>query len=246
MTPTSECILVFLRAPDRGKVKKRLARALGDDAALALYRCFVADLLAVVAESGRPAWLCYTPPGGRERIKDWLGDTLPMLPQQGGDLGRRMAHAFRTAFFRGVGRALLVGTDIPDLPRTHIAQAFAGLDSRSSVIGPTLDGGYYLIGFRSDGFAESVFDGIPWGTDRVMAETLAAFERENRTPLLLESWPDIDRRRDLAAFMARQGKTPWAAPATSAFLAERFPGGLPAEPKRPVGQKAPAGAGEID
>ncbi len=223
----TECVLVFLRAPDKGKVKTRLGRSLGDDVALALYHCFVDDLLATVAKTGHSVWLCHTPADSKDRIVRWLGSGYRMMAQQGKDLGRRMVHAFQHAFSCGVRRAVLIGTDIPDLPRERIVQAFDCLRSDSSVIGPTPDGGYYLIGFRADGFIESVFQGRPWGTDRVLSETLAAFARENQTPCLLESWSDIDRPEDLAAFMKRQANTPGAASATAVFLARRFPNGPP-------------------
>ncbi len=223
----SECVLLFLRAPDIGRVKTRLGRLLGADTALALYRCFVVDILAAAAKSDPPVWLCYTPAGAKEQISRWLGSGYPMMPQRGANLGRRMADAFRNAFSLGVRRAVLVGTDIPDLPPERIGQAFDCLRSFSSVIGPTHDGGYYLIGFRADGFTESVFDGQPWGSGRVFQETLAAFRRKNETPCLLECWSDIDRPEDLSAFMKRQAGVPGAASATAAFLAERFPDGPP-------------------
>lgn len=223
----SECILVFLRAPAKGRVKTRLGRLLGAETALSLYRCFVADILAAAAKSGPPVWLCYTPAGAKEQIARWLGSGYPMMPQRGANLGRRMADAFQNAFSLGVRRAVLVGTDIPDLPPGRIGQAFDCLRSFSSVIGPTHDGGYYLIGFRVDGFTESVFVGQPWGSGRVFEETLAAFRRENETPCLLERWFDIDRPEDLSAFMRRQAGAPGKASATAAFLAERFPDGPP-------------------
>ena len=112
----TDCIIVFLRSPDRGQVKTRLSRAIGRDAATGLYRCFVADLLEMLEATGYPVRLSYTPADAGGQIKSWLGDEYAMFPQEGSDLGTRMANAFRRVFAEGASRALLVGTDLPDLP----------------------------------------------------------------------------------------------------------------------------------
>lgn len=228
----SEYVLVFLRAPDIGRVKTRLARFLGNETAAALYGCFVADLMATLAECGRPVWLFYTPADAGERIRSWLGDGYPMSAQRGADLGFRMANAFADAFKRGVQRAVLVGTDVPDLPRTRIPLAFDRLFAHPAVIGPSPDGGYHLIGFTAEGFFAEAFNGLPWGTSRVMEAALAAFRREQRRPYLLQGWCDIDRIQDLAELKQRLDRRPETAPATAAFLAERFAAGLPEKSQR--------------
>jgi hypothetical protein len=138
----------------------------------------------------------------------------------------RMANAFRRVFAEGAERALLVGTDLPDLPPERIVSGFSSLRSSPAVLAPTPDGGYCLIGFRADTFSESVFTGQPWGTPRVLKQTLAAFKRLGRSPRLLENWPDIDTVGDLAAFMRRAAGRPAAAARTAAFLAAQFPSGL--------------------
>ncbi|MGD8366371.1 MAG: TIGR04282 family arsenosugar biosynthesis glycosyltransferase [Desulfobacterales bacterium] len=227
---TSDCVIVFLRAPDRGYVKTRLARKLGHQAATDLYRCFVEDLLGMLGSTGYPVRLCYTPPDAAARLASWLGPAYPMMPQKGADLGDRMADAFLRVFSGGVERALLVGTDVPDLPAERIFSGFAALRHFPAVLGPVKDGGYCLIGFRADGFSTDVFAGLPWGSEGVLQQTLGAFSRRGQTPRLLESWQDIDTLEDLAAFWKRVGKTA-AAPATTTYLASRFVRPMPG--KRP-------------
>ncbi len=218
----SQSVIVFLRAPDSGRVKTRLARFLGNDAAADLYRCFVSDLLSMLKRTGHPVRIAYTPPDAGDRIAAWLGSGYFLAPQKGADLGRRMADAFRRAFAGGVDRALLVGTDLPDLPQKRIADGFAALQTAPAVLTPTPDGGYCLIGFRADAFAEGVFDDQPWGTGGVLSGTLAAFRRLKMAPRLLDSWPDIDTAEDISSFMERIRKRPQAAPKSAAFLAARF------------------------
>jgi rSAM/selenodomain-associated transferase 1 len=205
------CVLVFVRAPRLGEVKTRLARTLGNQAALALYRAFVADLLDTLRQCGQPVIGCCTPAAACDAVAAWMGPLAAVFPQTGADLGARMADAFERAFGGGFHRVLLVGSDLPDLPATVFETAFAALADHPAVIGPTLDGGYYLIGFRPESFLPAVFESIPWGTSEVLAETLAAFRRHGLGVYRLPVWRDIDELGDLLAFARR----PWAAAASA-------------------------------
>lgn len=199
----ADCVLVFVRAPQRGTVKTRLARALGDAAALALYRGFVADLLETLRQGGRPVIGCCTPASACRAAAAWMAPLDGVYPQSGADLGARMADAFGRAFADGFRRVLLVGSDLPDLPGAVFEAAFAALGHHHAVIGPSLDGGYYLIGFRPQTFLPAVFQTIPWGTTRVLAETLAVFRRHGLSVHQLPVWRDIDDLDDLIAFARR-------------------------------------------
>ena len=224
-TVEPECVIVFLRSPEPGRVKTRLAKTLGGETAANLYRCFALDLLATVWRTGIPPHLFYTPADAGDRIAGWIGPGHRLTAQRGADLGLRMANAFREVFAQGARRALLVGTDLPDLPAERISAGLASLASAPAVLTPTLDGGYGLIGFRAEAFTEAVFEDPPWGTDGVLPATLAAFRRCNVVPRLLAPWPDIDTVDDLAALMQRLQKSAAAAPATAACLTALFPDG---------------------
>jgi hypothetical protein len=195
--PLDQLILLFVKAPQRGQVKSRLAAVLGQDAALELYRNFVLDTLATIETIGIPCRICYHPPGSGETVKDWLGDHFPYMPQEGNNIGERMEWAFRRAFSEGVSRAVLIGSDIPDLPPEMFDRAFQSLNDHGAVIGPALDGGYYLIGFNRDAFFPGVFSGIEWSTGDVLSRTMQTFDHAGRRVEQLPPWRDMDTVEDL-------------------------------------------------
>jgi hypothetical protein len=196
-------ILLFLRVPEPGKVKTRLARCLGDRAAFHLYRQFVLAELETLATVTEAVKICFHPACQREQVEDWLGPAYDYWPQEGGDLGEKMEAAFRRAFRSGAERAVLIGTDIPDLPARILVEALKALRRYPAVVGPSTDGGYYLIGFTRQGLVTEVFDPLPWGTAAVFSETLRIFEKSGTPVHLLPPWQDIDEVGDLLAFVHR-------------------------------------------
>ena len=218
-------VVVFVRAPAVGRVKTRLAKHLDPRTVMELYQAFVADVLAMLAAGGYPVVICYHPKEATAQMIAWLGETHRYLPQEGADLGARMANAFKAVFAQGCRRALLIGTDFPDLPSTIIRQGFEGLMREGAVLGPTYDGGYYLIGFAREHFAPDVFNAVPWGTQQVFEDTLARFKRLGRRPAILPRWRDIDEYKDLLAFRNDEAPGRQSAHHTRALLAalERNP-----------------------
>jgi rSAM/selenodomain-associated transferase 1 len=130
------CIILFVKYPEKGKVKKRLSEEIGTDAAVALYQNFVLDLLASVKGLSIPLRVCFYPPDDSERFSLWLGTQYHFIPQKGEDLGERMKNAFSRAFEHGFRKVILIGSDIPDLPMDIIDEAFLSLDPSDIVIGP--------------------------------------------------------------------------------------------------------------
>ena len=216
--PGDSCVLVFVRAPAIGKVKTRLAEMMDPRTVLDLYQCFVIDVLDMLTQAGFQAVVCYHPQSAEQQVTAWLGDNYRYVPQEGSDLGARMANAFQAVFDQGCRRALLIGTDFPDLPAEIIQQALDGLRQKGAVIGPADDGGYYLIGFAREHFLPVVFDAIPWGTKRVFEDTLRIISRHERHPLVLPRWRDIDEYEDLLAFAHAKGRARASAPHTCALL----------------------------
>jgi rSAM/selenodomain-associated transferase 1 len=197
-------VLVFLRSPRKGTVKTRLARRLGSEFTLALYRCFVEDLLQTLGERHLPVTVCYHPARDAQRVRAWLGKRYDYQPQGGGDLGERMDDAFRRVFHApaGVRRAVLVGTDFPDLPGSVFDEAFRTLCHTDAVFGPTADGGYYLVGFRREGYCAAGFRNIPWGTSTVLEGSTTALADAGRRHRLIRRWRDVDRYEDLLLLKA--------------------------------------------
>lgn len=211
-------MVVFVRAPEEGKVKTRLARTLPAATVLRIYKFFVEDLLERLRGAGMQIVVCYTPREAFQTMVAWIGTDYEVMPQNGVDLGERMANAFRALFDRGWTRIALVGSDFPDLPVSVIQEAFDRLDDHGAVIGPARDGGYYLIGFRADGFLPAVFEEMPWGTDGVYKKTRERFARGGTGVHFLRPWQDIDDTEDLIDFTERNRKTPETAPRTLAYL----------------------------
>ncbi len=192
-----DLLILFAKAPEPGRVKTRLIPFLSEKAASQLQKAFFLDTLqltdplllrravACLPDSEHPFFLqCAT-----ER-------PLLFLNQKGADLGERMKNAFEWGFSRGFQKVILLGSDSPTLPSGFIQEAVDRLESFPLVLGPSVDGGYYLIGSRPP--VPAVFDGIEWGTNRVLAATLEKITRRRVRCHLLPFWYDIDRPEDLA------------------------------------------------
>lgn len=232
--PSTEVVLVFAKYPRAGRVKTRLARELGDAAAADLYRAFVADLLDTLDGIGRPLAICHWPADAGGDMREWLGEDRRYWAQEGDDLGERMANALARAFRAGFRRAILVGTDLPDLPSSIVVRAFDALARTGVVLGPARDGGYYLIGFCAETFTRDVFRDIPWSENAVCRRTRDRMAANGLAPVLLPVWKDIDTVADLEEL-----GTADRAPRTRARLAAL--GRLP-----PVGDDGDGSAGRFD
>lgn len=165
MTPGE--IILFYKPLIPGYVKTRLAASVGHDAALHIYRAMLRDTESnLTGHSGSLVPYVSTDRAAGGELY-WTDSMI----QYGADLGERMANAFEERFNTGVSAAVLIGSDIPRIDTALINRYFHRLKTNDMVIGPSDDGGYYLIGFTSDGFRKSVFEGIPWSTDRVLELT---------------------------------------------------------------------------
>jgi rSAM/selenodomain-associated transferase 1 len=218
MNDRKNCLMVFVRDPEKGKIKSRLAASLGQEATRKLYRCFVVDLLGNISEGDYRIAICFHPPDSGHAISEWLGPDYLYAPQTGEDLGERMENAFREAFAGGYLKAALIGSDLPDLPPDIVEEAFRKLDDCQSVIGPATDGGYYLIGFRREYFSPVVFDGIEWGTGSVFGATIRLLHMAGRTVHVLPQWRDMDRIGDLVLLFKQHINTDFAGSRTMSFL----------------------------
>lgn len=204
-----ECIVMFIRAPQKGKVKTRLSRDVGPETALDLYKTFTEDMLQTITMAGVAASVHYHPHESRSAVADWLGPSFDYQAQRGEDLGQRMENAFCKSFEAGYRRVLLVGSDLPDLPVSVFHDAFAHLKTHDAVIGPATDGGYYLIGFSSETFFPEIFLQVSWGSRRVLAQTHGRFSQSGLSVYLLPKWCDIDDLNDLKAFQEKHAMPPF-------------------------------------
>jgi hypothetical protein len=216
------CILFFVKYPEAGNVKTRLSNALDDGSAARLYQCFVTDLLAMLRETGYPVTVCYTPADKEKAFQEWLGNQYHYMPQRGGNLGERLQHGFSEAFARGYDGAVAIGSDSPDLPARFIHEACAELEHDSVVIGPAIDGGYYLIGFTRHTFSPRAFEGIEWSTPTVFAETLRRLQDSSKEGdiHILPAWKDVDTLEDLQALYHRSQESSFASSDTMRYIGE--------------------------
>ena len=201
------CIIIFVKAPHPGQVKTRLGQSIGSEAAAQLYRCFTEDVLETVDGFGVGSIIFFTPAKDEPVLRDWLGDRC-YRAQQGGHLGERMADAFQQCFALGFERVLILGSDCPDLPRVYLTAALEALRQNRAVIGPSLDGGYYTLGFTPDTFCPAAFGPLPWSTDQVFGLTLKLLEQQSCPLEVLPQWSDIDTLADLRQLYLRQQNQP--------------------------------------
>ena len=191
------CLLFFIKNPEKGRVKTRLASAIGDEMAVRLYKRFLLEMLSTLNKGTFLFYLCVYPVDALEGLRTWLGEDYLYMPQQGENLGERMKNAFMEALAMNFKRVVLIGSDIPSLPLEFIEEAFISLEKKDVVIGPSVDGGYYLIGFQDKKFSPRAFKGILWSTERVFEETMKVLEHENLTVHTLKTLRDIDTIQDL-------------------------------------------------
>ena len=222
-----DCLILFVKKPVAGKVKTRLAEKIGPDRARAIYVSFVEDILHMLIKLDINVVIYYSEYETQEAMSAWPIDSFLCRKQTGKDLGERMKNAFEEIFKEGFNRAILIGSDIPDLPAEHISQGFEFLGNHDVVIGPAVDGGYYLIGFKREGFVHDVFNNIAWSTDRVLSETLQVLKSNCITPHFLNMWSDVDTEDDLIKLRQRSAGAEFESSRTISLLNRMFPKGVP-------------------
>jgi uncharacterized protein len=205
---TENCLIVFTRCPEPGRCKTRLIPALGADGAAAVHEALVEHTMAWIgsaADEGIAVEVRYTG-DNLERLRLLGGAAVRKVrfePQQGEDLGCRLANAFEFAIQRESSKVAIIGTDCPELNLSLVKAAFAQLDKSDLVLGPASDGGYYLIALRKP--ARKLFQRIPWGGPTVLQETLRKAKDLNMTFELLPTLADIDRPEDLFSWNGTMG-----------------------------------------
>ena len=198
-------VVVMAKAPRPGLAKTRLHPLLGADGAAALQAALIAHTVTLAAAVA-PTFVAVDPPDAQAEVLPLLPAGVPLFGQAPGDLGTRMAAAVLHVAARTGGPVLVVGTDVPTMPaatlRTAADLLTAGADA---VLGPALDGGYYLIGLPVPDPAAFALEPGLWGGHQVLAATQAALARAGRTPVLLEPLPDLDTPADAWALLAAPG-----------------------------------------
>lgn len=186
-------VIIFVRNPVLGKVKTRLAKGIGDERALQVYRLLLQHTLQITQNLVCDKLVFYA-----DEIPDddaWIGEQFQRFPQPDGDLGERMMAAFKKAFTSGYQKVLIIGSDCYQLTSAIINEAFEKLDEKDVVTGPTFDGGYYLLGMKK--LIRPFLQHKKWSTDTVFTDTIKDAERISLTVFTGQKLHDVDEATDL-------------------------------------------------
>jgi rSAM/selenodomain-associated transferase 1 len=200
-TPASCALAVMTKAPRAGEVKTRLSPPLTPEEAAALNICFLRDISAsiavVAANNGARGVAVYTPADSEDAYAEILPKEFLRLPQRGDALGDRLALALEDIFRLGFTSGCLIGSDSPTIPRRAFVEAIRILAQPADrvVLGPSADGGYYLIGMKK--LHRKLFQDIAWSSEHVVKQTVEHARRMNLTVHFLPAWYDVDDRANL-------------------------------------------------
>lgn len=201
-----DVLVLFTRFPIAGQAKTRMIPALGAEGAAALHAMMTRLTTQLVTTGARRVHFEVRYTGAdEEALRAWLGHDLHYAPQGEGDLGERMRRAFDQHFAAGAQRVLLIGSDCPGLDHAAVQDAFDALRHNALVLGPALDGGYYLIGMHCrarDKDLAALFANTAWGSDSVRASTLSNAQALGLRVGLLDALPDVDVPEDLPVWEA--------------------------------------------
>lgn len=207
MIGDDDLVIVFAKPAVPGAVKTRLLPFLTPEQAAEFHLAALSD---VVDAAGRTAGRLELQVAGDAEARGEFQaryPELPVLSQSEGELGKRLAGAFESAFGRGLARVLIVGSDHPTLPSSYLRMAFDHLARVDLVFGPSRDGGYYAVGVRRSGWpaAAAVFAGIPWSTGAVLQTSLERARSAGLSFALAPQWYDVDRPEDFRALRRDAG-----------------------------------------
>ena len=194
---TKEALIIFVKNPELGKVKTRLAATVGDKKALEVYKKLLEHTCQVTKNISQDKWVFYS-----ERIDNndlWDDSHYHKTVQSDGDLGQKMLNAFNHCFEQGYESVCIIGSDMMEINESTIKKAFISLKADDVVIGPAKDGGYYLLGMNK--LHSSLFQNKQWSTESVLSDTLLNIEQLKLSCTKLETMNDIDTENDWNSYL---------------------------------------------
>lgn len=186
-------LIIFIKNPVKGKVKTRLAATIGDDMALAIYQKLIKHTLDIVKDVAADKFIFFS-----NTIDETIGHKntpVHKAIQFGNDLGEKMKNAFERLFKSEYKCIIIIGTDCPGITSNILLEAFSKLNNNDVVIGPAMDGGYYLIGMKE--MYGKLFEDISWSTSTVLHSTIKRCKINNWAYALLTALSDVDEEKDL-------------------------------------------------
>lgn len=203
-----QALILFAKFPRPGEVKTRLGEVIGMDAAAEVYRQFAAHTFALaqtLSSAGVEVFVFYAPGATESEMVQWVGYPFRYECQQGKDLGERIHNAFDTVFRHGASQCVLIGTDVPEMDLPTLNASFSSLAAADVVVGPSTDGGYYLLGMHAN--TKSIFADVPWSTNEVFHRTLDHIITLQLHHCVLPVLNDIDTAADYLAYLERKKGT---------------------------------------
>lgn len=198
MTLSTDALIVFVKNKEVGHVKTRLAKTIGDEAALSVYAQLLEILKKNIAGISARVWIYYSQ--SINQMDEWPGISLTKEVQSGKDLGKKMSQAIKMVK-KHASKVIIIGSDCPQLDKSMIAEAFKVLDDYDVVVGPSKDGGYYLLGLRK--WDQELFSNITWSSSTVLLETLERAKQLNLSVYLLTELRDLDDAEDYQHFLEK-------------------------------------------
>lgn len=192
-----KAVICFTRVPKPGLTKTRLLPILSGDQCAKLHTGFLTDLAQVYSRMDADLFVAYTPDPDWQMLLPLFPGATGFFPQQGADLGEKMHHAICRVLEAGYEKVVLTGADLPLMTVSHLESGFAALENGDIAIGPTSDGGYYLVGMKKP--CRVIFENQSYGGNTVLENTLAAGRNAGLTVALAASCDDVDTPEDLRA-----------------------------------------------
>ena len=189
-------LILFLKYPEKGKVKTRLSKDIGNEKALLIYKKSVSELLNQLDSNNYDISIYYCPENKNDEVKKWINlPDIKYLAQSGDDLGIRMLNAFKDSISLKYAKTVIIGTDCLEITNSLLSQSFDLLDDSDLVLGPATDGGYYLIGLKA--VVDTIFQDIHWSTEKVLKQTIKKAKEIKLSYKFLDFLSDIDTLEDL-------------------------------------------------
>lgn len=221
MKKTDTSVILFVKYPLEAKVKTRLAETIGNKKAVNIYSLLAENVVRNIQRlKNTYNYIFYSEESEKEKIKNWIKGSFFYSPQKGNGLGARMSNAFKLVFGHGAEKALIIGTDIPDLSTEIINDAIKKLHEYDVVIGPSPDGGYYLLGMKK--FTPELFENITYSTNTVFEDTIKKIKDKKQSYTTLETLEDIDTESELTNWLNGSKETQLKKEISKIYFEEKY------------------------
>ena len=193
----TKAVIVFVKFPELGKVKTRLASSTSKNFAVELYKIVADNIFEEISKlnSGVDVFIFFSEVDDKTKVLKWVNKNFEFLEQRGSNLGEKISDAFEAVFLRGYSKSIIIGTDIPEMKAEILDDAFSVLENNDVVISPSNDGGYSLLGIKEN--YSFLFNNIEWSTNSVFYNTYLKMVKNNLSFKKLSTLNDIDTKEDL-------------------------------------------------